>query len=161
MAAKLVMEGEKESEHERQPDKNSWKPAQSSSYPACCRLNQNKYADQWCLQIREGVRWCPGCLRATTQPEQRFRLRSGAITKCHHCCSSRSAPSQRLSNCRQSVRGCVCCFRQLACVALLTHATAIKAKVENKQQYEEYLKELEPLREELGITLREILYPEM
>ncbi|KAK8187009.1 cytochrome c oxidase subunit VA-domain-containing protein [Phyllosticta capitalensis] len=36
----------------------------------------------------------------------------------------------------------------------------IKSKVENKGQYEEYLKELEPLREELGIVLKEKLYPE-
>ncbi|KAK8153981.1 cytochrome c oxidase subunit VA-domain-containing protein [Phyllosticta citrichinensis] len=36
----------------------------------------------------------------------------------------------------------------------------IKSKVENKGQYEEYLKELEPLREELGVVLKEKLYPE-
>ncbi|KAK3402979.1 cytochrome c oxidase polypeptide 6, mitochondrial [Sordaria brevicollis] len=36
----------------------------------------------------------------------------------------------------------------------------IKAKVENKGQYEQYLAELKPLREELGITLKEDLYPE-
>ncbi|OJD33019.1 cytochrome c oxidase subunit va [Diplodia corticola] len=36
----------------------------------------------------------------------------------------------------------------------------IKAKVENKGQYDEYLKELEPLREELGVSLKESLYPE-
>ncbi|KAI1622160.1 cytochrome c oxidase subunit VA [Exophiala viscosa] len=35
----------------------------------------------------------------------------------------------------------------------------IKAKVENQQQYEEYLEELKPLREELGINLKEDLYP--
>ena len=35
-----------------------------------------------------------------------------------------------------------------------------KAKVENKHQYEEYLEELKPLREELGINLKEDLYPE-
>jgi len=27
-------------------------------------------------------------------------------------------------------------------------------------QYDEYLKELEPLREELGISLKETMYPE-
>ena len=37
----------------------------------------------------------------------------------------------------------------------------IKAKVENKTQYEQYLEELEPLRKELGIELREILYPDL
>ncbi|KAL9138200.1 MAG: hypothetical protein Q9175_000576 [Cornicularia normoerica] len=36
----------------------------------------------------------------------------------------------------------------------------IKAKVENKGQYDEYLRDLEPLREELGIDLKEDLYPE-
>ncbi|KAL6243441.1 Cytochrome c oxidase subunit 6 [Rhinocladiella similis] len=35
----------------------------------------------------------------------------------------------------------------------------IKAKVENTQQYEEYLEELKPLREELGVNLKEDLYP--
>ncbi|TKA68064.1 hypothetical protein B0A49_04564 [Cryomyces minteri] len=36
----------------------------------------------------------------------------------------------------------------------------IKAKVENRSQYDEYLKELEPIREELGIILKEVMYPE-
>ncbi|KAI9730017.1 MAG: Cytochrome c oxidase subunit 6 [Claussenomyces sp. TS43310] len=36
----------------------------------------------------------------------------------------------------------------------------IKAKVENKSQYEQYLEELKPLREELGVSLKEDLYPE-
>jgi cytochrome c oxidase subunit 5a len=36
----------------------------------------------------------------------------------------------------------------------------IKAKVENKHQYQEYLDELKPVREELGINLKEDLYPE-
>ncbi|QDS68870.1 hypothetical protein FKW77_007524 [Venturia effusa] len=36
----------------------------------------------------------------------------------------------------------------------------IKAKVENVGQYEEYVKELEPLREELGVSLKETLYPD-
>jgi len=37
---------------------------------------------------------------------------------------------------------------------------AIKAKVENEGQYKQYLEELKPLREELGIVLKEDLYPE-
>jgi len=37
----------------------------------------------------------------------------------------------------------------------------IKAKVENPQQYQQYLDELKSLREELGITLKEDLYPEL
>ncbi|KAB5531279.1 cytochrome c oxidase subunit VA-domain-containing protein [Coniochaeta sp. 2T2.1] len=36
----------------------------------------------------------------------------------------------------------------------------IKAKVENKGQYQQYVDELKSLREELGITLKEDLYPE-
>ncbi|CAK7244956.1 MAG: Cytochrome c oxidase subunit 6 [Sporothrix thermara] len=36
----------------------------------------------------------------------------------------------------------------------------IKAKVENKGQYQQYLDELKPLKEELGIVLKEELYPE-
>ncbi|KAH8731982.1 cytochrome c oxidase subunit VI [Phaeosphaeriaceae sp. PMI808] len=36
----------------------------------------------------------------------------------------------------------------------------IKHKVENKGQYTEYLQELEPLREELGVPLKEVMYPE-
>ncbi|KAL6854160.1 cytochrome c oxidase, subunit VA/VI [Trichoderma novae-zelandiae] len=36
----------------------------------------------------------------------------------------------------------------------------VKAKVENKNQYQQYLDELKPLREELGVSLKEDLYPE-
>lgn len=36
----------------------------------------------------------------------------------------------------------------------------IKAKVENTHQYQEYLDELKPVREELGIHLKEELYSE-
>ena len=39
-------------------------------------------------------------------------------------------------------------------------APGIEMKVENRGQYEEYLKELEPIREELGISLKETMYPE-
>ncbi|KAI9707813.1 MAG: Cytochrome c oxidase subunit 6 [Candelina mexicana] len=35
----------------------------------------------------------------------------------------------------------------------------IKEKVENKGQYDEYLKDLQSLREELGVDLKEELYP--
>jgi hypothetical protein len=35
----------------------------------------------------------------------------------------------------------------------------IKAKVENKQQYNQYVEELKDLREELGVNLKEDLYP--
>ncbi|KUI57937.1 Cytochrome c oxidase subunit 6, mitochondrial [Cytospora mali] len=36
----------------------------------------------------------------------------------------------------------------------------IKSKVENKEQYQQYLTELEPLRKELGVVLKEELFPE-
>ena len=36
----------------------------------------------------------------------------------------------------------------------------IKAKVENRGQYDQYLEELKPLREELGLSLKEDLFPE-
>lgn len=36
----------------------------------------------------------------------------------------------------------------------------IKAKVENRGQYDQYLEELKPLREELGVSLKEDLFPE-
>lgn len=48
---------------------------------------------------------------------------------------------------------------------LLTHCkptnrAGLKVKVENRGQYHEYLAELEPIREELGVDLKEDLYPE-
>ena len=43
---------------------------------------------------------------------------------------------------------------------LTSSQSGIKHKVENKQQYEEYLVELKGLREELGVNLKEDLYPE-
>jgi cytochrome c oxidase subunit 5a len=41
----------------------------------------------------------------------------------------------------------------------LTPATGIKAKVETQEQYKQYVEALEGLRQELGVTLREELYP--
>lgn len=41
-----------------------------------------------------------------------------------------------------------------------TGIAGIKAKVENRGQYDQYLEELKPLREELGVSLKEDLYPE-
>jgi Cytochrome c oxidase subunit Va len=43
---------------------------------------------------------------------------------------------------------------------LTPYPAGIKHKVENKHQYQEYLDELKPLREELGVNLKEDLYPE-
>jgi len=40
----------------------------------------------------------------------------------------------------------------------LTPEIGIRAKVENTHQYQEYLDELKPVREELGILLKEELY---
>jgi cytochrome c oxidase subunit 5a len=51
--------------------------------------------------------------------------------------------------------------KQYICELMLTRLTiGIKAKVENKTQYNEYLDELKPLREELGVSLKEDLFPE-
>ncbi|KAF7548951.1 hypothetical protein G7046_g8495 [Stylonectria norvegica] len=47
-------------------------------------------------------------------------------------------------------------FADFVCSLLI----GIKSKVENKGQYEQYLEELKPLREELGVPLKEDLYPE-
>ena len=47
-------------------------------------------------------------------------------------------------------------FIILTCLATL----GLKAKVENKGQYQQYLDELKPLREELGVPLKEDLFPE-
>jgi cytochrome c oxidase subunit 5a len=41
-----------------------------------------------------------------------------------------------------------------------SQSTGIKAKVENKGQYDEYVKELQSIREELGVNLKENLFPE-
>lgn len=43
---------------------------------------------------------------------------------------------------------------------MLTPFAGIKSKVENNEQYKQYLDELEPLRKELGVPLKEDLYPE-
>lgn len=41
-----------------------------------------------------------------------------------------------------------------------TPRTGIKAKVESQDQYKQYLEALEGLRQELGVALREELYPQ-
>jgi len=41
-----------------------------------------------------------------------------------------------------------------------SRSTGIKAKVENEAQYQQYLEKLDGLRRELGVALREELYPE-
>jgi hypothetical protein len=41
-----------------------------------------------------------------------------------------------------------------------TSYIGIKAKVESQDQYKQYLEELEGLRQELGVALREELYPQ-
>ena len=43
---------------------------------------------------------------------------------------------------------------------LANDSLGLKSKVENKGQYEQYLEELKSLREELGVPLKEDLYPE-
>ena len=56
----------------------------------------------------------------------------------------------------------ILCIHGLFAIRLNTDGVVlgIKAKVENKHQYEEYLEDLKGLREELGINLKEDLYPE-
>lgn len=44
-------------------------------------------------------------------------------------------------------------------VVLMLYTAGIQAKVENTGQYHEYLAELKPLRDELGVVLKEDLYP--
>ncbi|MCJ1468649.1 Cytochrome c oxidase subunit 6 [Pseudocyphellaria aurata] len=46
-------------------------------------------------------------------------------------------------------------------LTVTSRSLGIKAKVENQGQYEEYLRELEPLRQELGVSLREDMYPDL
>lgn len=54
----------------------------------------------------------------------------------------------------------------LACRRVNDYATAVrvfeglKVKVENQEQYQAYLDELKPIREELGVDLKEELFPE-
>jgi Cytochrome c oxidase subunit Va len=50
--------------------------------------------------------------------------------------------------------------RDAASDSLSLLSAGIKHKVENKHQYQEYLDELKTLREELGVNLKEDLYPE-
>lgn len=50
--------------------------------------------------------------------------------------------------------------RQSPLAYILVTTSGIKAKVENRGQYHEYLRDLEPIREELGVDLKEELYPE-
>jgi len=45
-------------------------------------------------------------------------------------------------------------------VLALTRLAGIAAKVENVGQYDEYLQELKPIREELGVNLKENMYPD-
>ena len=52
------------------------------------------------------------------------------------------------------------CFHGTSADNGLLFLTGIKAKVENRGQYEQYLEELKPLREELGVSLKEEIYPE-
>ena len=50
--------------------------------------------------------------------------------------------------------------RETRILTMCVRDIGIEMKVENRGQYEEYLKELEPIREELGISLKETMYPE-
>lgn len=111
------------------------------------------------------------------QPEQRLRLRSRPLSLRHRRCSQGRPPRQRLCHCRPHLRGYVemnvfCgdpCPTACGLVPLqmdkapgpntnLPDNAGIKAKVDSKGQYDQYLQELKPLREELGVPLKEDLF---
>jgi len=106
------------------------------------------------------------------QPEQRLRLRSGSLPFRRGCCPQGCPESQRLPDRCSHLRGYESIIFQCGKYSsrfpalIKKHSiannikTGIKAKVENKGQYEQYLEELKPLREELSIPLKEDLYPE-
>lgn len=170
------------------------------------------YADCVCqLQFREGIRRCPGCLRApgkihlllgisremTEGPLLvRYQLSFDShidltFTYFNGHNANASIPLQRnLNNCfaydlvpsvqvlsaalkaarrvndfptavrvfegmRESLQQS-CQLRPIT----NTSCIGIKAKVESQDQYKQYLEELEGLRQELGVALREELYPQ-
>ncbi len=43
---------------------------------------------------------------------------------------------------------------------MTTKYIGLRIKVENQGQYDQYLEELKDIREELGVTLKEDLFPE-
>jgi hypothetical protein len=45
-------------------------------------------------------------------------------------------------------------------MADISRSIGIKAKVESQDQYKQYLEQLDGLRQELGVALREELYPQ-
>lgn len=103
------------------------------------------------------------------QPQQRLRLGSRALARRLHCRAQGCPQGQRLPHRCADLRGYgfVSFHVTLELVyveafggSLTNHLIGIKSKVENKEQYQQYLKELEPLRQELGVLLKEDLYPE-
>lgn len=133
-------------------------------------------------QIRERIRQRPGRLRAagalprTPQYKRRFaghandhsqRNLNNAfaydLVPSPSVCIAALKAARRVNDYPTAVR----VFegrRSGVCEDGICHAncflTGIKAKVENTHQYDEYLEELKPLREEMGISLKEELYPE-
>lgn len=112
-------------------------------------------------------------VRLTAKSQQRIRLRSRPFSIRPRCCFEGRKKGQWLPNRCASVRGYVPPISEwsrkrgntLGKKKLKHHADeilnlGIKAKVENKGQYEQYLEELKPLREELGVNLKEELFPE-
>ena len=159
---------------------NGWDRCRESDYAkaprlvySCCKqLSCGCCANARSLQIREGVRAGPGRLRAAEEFEQRLRLRSRALSFRHHRCPPSHTESQRLSYCGEDIRRygerseptTPLTPRYLNTArrsnTLTQRTVGIKAKVENQMQYDEYLKELQPIREELGVNLKEGMYPE-
>jgi cytochrome c oxidase subunit 5a len=90
------------------------------------------------------------------QPEQRLCVRSGAV-RVRGCGGAAGlSPRQRLPHCGSHARRYALRFFLGPRLTLV----GLREKVENESQYNEYLRELEPLREELGISLKEAMYPD-
>lgn len=100
-------------------------------------------------------------VRDIAQSEQRLRLRSRPLSFRVHRRPAGRPEGQRLPYCCANLRGYERPHKLLErTLNPLTPYAGIKSKVENKEQYKQYLDELEPLRKELGVPLKEDLYPE-
>lgn len=135
---------------------------------------------QICYQVQapmarhDGRKLTSSNLAPAAQPQQRLRLRSRSLPYRRRCRAESRPPRQRLCHRHSHLRrydrksfhkpdvpygkgrGS---FPRICFADMLAHS-GIKAKVENKGQYEQYLAELKPLRDELGVPLKEDIYPE-
>jgi len=113
-------------------------------------------------------------LLPTAQPEQRLCIRSRPLPLCHCRRPQGRQTRQRFPYRRPNLRGYVTVTQTQiqrkrkskeepsvnADNSLLSPPAGIKAKVENTTQYDEYVQELESIRSELGVELREAMFPE-